>query len=163
MLSQTVYSQYKMNAVITITQTSSYCGGAKPPETLLKQLGELKPLRHKKFYIRKGTINNFNAKDFITTISDSMGRINIKLSVGKYYLVDERKFKNIFYSTILTMYAKENENYSVIDTSCLKQWIAQPDFVFEVINSKNKFSFNYHQLCTWNKIPRIQFKGKLPE
>lgn len=41
----------------TVTQTSSYCGGAAPPKFLLEQLAEPKQYPNKKLHVIKGDTN----------------------------------------------------------------------------------------------------------
>lgn len=159
---QDVSSQEKKDVTITITQTSSYCGGAEPPTELMKQLRTPKPLIKKVIYVRKGEKNKTGAKDFIIATSDSAGKIKIKLQPGKYYLTDERKAKKKYSLTILKKHKKESNSYSSIDVNCLKEWLLQPDLIFEVSDTDNKFSFNYHQPCSWNQTPCVKYKGEYP-
>ena len=149
---------------ITITQTSSYCGGIEPSPELLKELGTPKPETGKKLFVKEGDKNLFYATVVFETISDSSGKIQFHLPSGKYLIVDEKKKDRGFYDTLLEKYSTPTTEYSAIDTSCLRAWYELPDLIFEIKDTESKnLKLNFHKKCIFNEIPCIQFRGHRPQ
>lgn len=149
---------------ISITQTSSYCGGAKPPPELIAELKIPHPLAKKTLFIKKGELNTFDSKIFLEVVSDSLGKVKIHLPAGKYFIVDELKKDTSFYNNLIKKYAKETSRCSAINKDCLKKWYEQPDFTFEIKEGRNKFVVNFHKGCSWKEVPYncCEYKGEYP-
>jgi hypothetical protein len=149
---------------ISITQTSSYCGGFKPdPETITAHNTPY-PLANKTLFIKKGEQNTYDSKIFLELVSDSSGKVKIHLPLGKYFIVDELKKDTSFYNKIIKEYEKESTYCSAINKDCLKNWYVQPDFIFEIKEEPNKFVVNFHEECSWHKVPYncCEYKGPYP-
>jgi hypothetical protein len=151
--------QYPVSGIIT--GTSAYCGGARPPDELLAQLGTPTPRPGKKVYIKKGEVNSFNSKVVAELTTDTAGKFHVKLPPGKYLIVDEEKKDLSYYNKLFKEYKSQTESYEAVDTVCLKAWYLKPDFTFEVKNSEIKnISVNYRKECF--NLPCTRFRGPYP-
>jgi len=149
---------------LLVTQTFTYCGGARPSPEMIKELGTPNPISGKKLYLKKGEKNTLASKIFLEVCSDSAGKVFIKLQPGKYFVVDERKKDRIYYNGLLKRYATATESHSAIQKSCLLNWYEKPDLMFEIKDEDSiALSLNYQKPCSWNEIPCLTYKGSLPE
>jgi hypothetical protein len=156
-------SEAKVKVSGTVTQTFSYCGGARPSNEMLAKLNEPKPFANKVLFILKGNSNDFNSMNYIQISSDSLGNFSVSLEPGEYCLVDEFKHHKSNFDDILKKYEKETTNYSAVDPDCLKNWFNTPDLVFTVAKTGNKdLSIVYHHPCSWHAIPCVNYRGPLP-
>ena len=149
----------------TVTQTFSYCGGARPSNEMLAKLAEPNPFSNKVLVILKGNKNDFtcNSRWNLAINSDSIGNFSAVLEPGEYCIVDEFKSNQTNYDDILKKYATESTNYSAVDPKCLKDWFSTPDAVFTVTKSGVKdLSIVYHHPCSWRSIPCVNYHGPLP-
>jgi len=139
-----------------VTQTSSYCGGARPPEEMLKRLATPVVFPGKKFYIRKGKINNTKAKIVKSFVTDSTGSFSIRLAPGTYSIILEEQVHKIRSGD----YTKK---YQVVDNRCLQEWWAKPYYLVEVKDENvSELTFNFHNRCyITSDIPCITYKGPL--
>lgn len=155
----------KTGSPITLffTQTSSYCGGAAPPEELLQSLTTPIPLTGEKFYVRKGNKNNPDEKPILEWVSDANGIASFHLNPGEYYVVFENKLDRSTFEEYVNIYGKGNNYYGPIDTKCLEEWLLKPELVFIVSDTgENSFTINTHKPCSWNSVPCTQYTGPLP-
>lgn len=144
-----------------VTGTSSYCGGARPPEFLLEQLRTPSPRPTKKIYIKKGEVNSFNSKVLLELMTDTAGKFRTRLPPGKYLIVDEDKKDMTYYNKLLKEHKNKTQNYEAVDTVCLKEWYLKPDYIFEVKNTEVKnISVNYHKVCF--NLPCTYYRGPYP-
>lgn len=146
---------------IQITQTSSYCGGAAPPRELIEQLNTPVPLAGKIIYLRKGKTNKL-CKKTIELKSDANGEIASLLDPGFYAVVDDTKKDKAHYSELRKRYSKPAEHNGAIDIDCLDEWIKTPHQVIEVTADQTRFQINFHQSCSWNSLPCVQYRGPMP-
>lgn len=157
--SQKKIKKYTVSGVIT--GTSGYCGGAAPSDEMLADLATPKPIANKKIYIKKGVINSLNSKVLMTLTADSAGKFHTTLPPGKYIIVDENKKDRTYYNSLLKNHNKQTENFDAVDSVCLKEWFAKPDFIFEVKNAGILIpGINYHKECF--NLPCVQFRGPYP-
>lgn len=146
----------------TVTQTFSYCGGARPSNEMLAKLAEPKPFANKKLFIKKGKTNDINSVAVVEVVADSAGNFSVSLPSGDYCIVDEFKSKSNF-NEILKKYEKETTNYSAVDPECLKNWFSTPDAVFTVTKTGLKdLNVAYHHPCSWRSVPCANYRGPLP-
>jgi hypothetical protein len=145
----------------TITSTSSFCGGARPSEEILGQIETPRPFPHKKIYIKKGRVNLTSNDILVELKTDANGKFKTRLAPGVYLIVDEAKKDLTYYNTLLKEHAFLTENFEAVDTVCLKEWFAKPDFTFEVkqTNSTN-IHLNFAKECF--NLPCTQFRGPYP-
>ena len=139
-----------------VTQTSRYCGGARPPEELVKKLAIPVAYPNKKFYIRQGKTNSINAKIIDSFVTGSTGSFSIQLSPGTYSMIVEEQVKEIKPGD----YTKK---YEVADSKCLQDWWAKPYYLLEVKDSnigQLNFVFN-HRCYISSDIPCITYNGPL--
>lgn len=149
----------------TLTQTSMWCGGARPPEELVKELATPKPLDTYDLYIRKDT-NNLSNPILYKVKTDKNGNFTLKLKAGKYVVVDSKKKDKATYKATLEKYKTETETTGKIDKDCYAQFVATPDFEIVVPKSAKgsiKVSHNYHRTCDWVGTPCVEYKGALPQ
>jgi hypothetical protein len=132
-----------------VNQTSSYCGGARPPDDLLEELAKPKPLTNYKLYIKKNTPSIIDAIIMDSIITDQNGRFTLKMPKGNYIFVD-------------SIY-KDREHYN-LDTNCLLNRFNTPLLDFK-ITRKNQLlkPIRIHRNCDYNKIPCVNYKGALPQ
>jgi hypothetical protein len=146
----------------TVTETNSYCGGARPPDELLAQLATPRPITNKTIYIKKGEVNSFDNKVLLKLTTDSKGNFRTKLAPGKYLVVDSTKNDMAYYNMLLKTYKNQTASYDAIDTLCLKEWYMKPAASFEVANTEIKdISVNFHRTC--RDVPCAGFRGELPQ
>src|SRR4051812_11044433 len=92
-----LFGQTKHTALLTVsgkvTQTSSYCGGARPSEEMMEQYNKPKPYAGKIFYVRKGKENNKKAV-VLKFISDSAGNFSFQLPAGSYCIIQQEQLKS---------------------------------------------------------------------
>lgn len=146
----------------TVTETRSYCGGARPNDAILAQCATPLPLAHKKIYIKSGEKNSSDSKVILALTSDSNGNFRTKLKPGKYIVVDASKKDVSHYKMLLKKYKDKTESYWPIDTLCLKEWFLEPAGIFEVTGQEvKKISVNFHKEC--HDVPCARFRGPLPQ
>jgi hypothetical protein len=146
---------------LKITQTSSYCGGAAPPRELIEQLNTPSALAGKVIYLRKGKTNNLCKKPVMLK-SDENGEITTSLDPGFYAVVDDTKNDNVYYNDLRKRFSEPVLNYGELDINCLDSWLETPQQVIEVVSKKTQFQINFHQPCSWNAIPCVQYNGPMP-
>jgi len=145
----------------TVSQTFSYCGGARPPDFLLEQLAQPKPFPNKKVHVIKGDTNTTAHKIILTFTSDSTGNFSFKLEPGTYSIIldeqvsppDAKKYKTQSQS---------------IDEECYKNWWAKPYYLLEVpVTSQTTtikgLNFTFHHRCFISSdVPCLQYLGPYP-
>lgn len=138
-----------------VTSTEDYCGGARPSDELLQDLGTPKPFANKVIYVKMGTVNKSSNKTIKKLKTDAKGGFSVMLNAGTtYYFVEEWKAK-VF---VTPKYSPE----VVWDIQCLRKRYASPDYVLKVKNGKNpEVQINYHQNCSHNPYCG-QYSGPLP-
>lgn len=150
---------------IHLTYTSSYCGGAAPPEGMLEEYARPKPYPSKIVFFRKDS-NILSSPILLTQKSDSLGFLKVKLPPGKYVIVDEKKKDKKLYDEICSKYKNGYENTGPVDKTCLLKYMNSSDLIIvvrPVQNTKKQiFTLNYHQDCNWAKIPCASYTGMLP-
>ena len=145
----------------TITQTSSYCGGAAPPQFLLEQLAEPKPFPKKKLYVIKGDTNTASHQIILNFTSDSAGNFSFQIEPGTYSVILEEQAS-----------APDAKKYKTqvqaIDEACYKNWWAKPYYLLEVPAAEKQtiikgLNFNFHHRCFISSdVPCLQYGGPMP-
>lgn len=137
-----------------ITQTSSYCGGARPSEEMLEEYGKPKPYPGKTLYISKSG----SREVFSRFVSNDSGYFSLSLPAGSYRVWQDeqlRPFKP----------GQESENKMIVaDTSCLRRWWNTPLGEFELESeSVNLKSINFHRPCfVSGDVPCMSYTGPMP-
>jgi hypothetical protein len=145
----------------TITQTQSYCGGARPPEDLLKKMQSPRPYPGKKIYFRKGQNNSLDMISLKEAISDSTGHFQVNLASGTYCIVEEDQVKELDMAGFKKKYLNQ---YLVADESCLKQWWSKCFMTVEVgATDKTDLNINFHFPCFTKGLPCVKYTGPLPQ
>lgn len=142
--------------------TSSYCGGARPPDEMLLELQTPKPLHGKKIFIKKGKQNEADLELIDSAVTDINGHFFLLLPSGDYVAVGEEKKDKKYCNALLKKHAKATQYNSAIDVECLNNWFKTPDFTFTVKNSNQVVNHVYHKGCQWNETPCTQYTGPLP-
>jgi hypothetical protein len=144
-----------------ITSTSSYCGGARPSDEMLADIATPRPFPSKTIYIKKGEVNSQKKKIVLVLTTDTNGRFQAKLPLGKYLIVDENKKDLKYYNQLLKKYKVETTNFEAVDTVCLKKWYSKPDYVLKIDTAGViNININYHKECY--NLPCTQFRGPYP-
>lgn len=146
-----LYAAAQNNTVrIKCTQTSDYCGGARPSEEMLEELQQPKPIVSDTFYIVKGKTNTF--KIFKKVVTDKNGFIRLKLPKGTYSIYTKAQMQ--------PFKAKQNTDIQTWDNECLRKMHKTPLAIFNAANKK-VVSFNLHQKCFYN-LDCGTYSGPLP-
>ena len=137
----------KVKTTIIITKTNPYCGGANPPEEILKEGQKKKIPCGEKFYIIKGSLNDKGRKIIDSFVMNSSGKRVSLLTPGYYAVIDDFGYNKI------------TSDPNLYDLECLKKLREVPLFKFEVQKRKSAtFSFNIAEPCPYNKPC---YKGKI--
>jgi hypothetical protein len=156
-------SDFLYDVHIQVTSTSSYCGGAYPPDDLLEKLRTPNPLSNVEVFIRRGEDNDFNNPIIFAGQSDENGDVKCKLPEGNYALVFKEKSNSDYYNSLLEMYNEDTEFRSKINVDCLNSYIKTPDLLMNIsAKSKLIFKVNKHKECSWSNVPCSSYKGPLP-
>lgn len=137
-----------------LTQTSSYCGGAAPPEQVLKKLATPSPFPAKKFYVRSGKVNSTKAKTVAHFVTDENGMFSLQLPPGTYSIIVEEQLEPLDIKKLETPQFKADEK-------CLQQWWIKPFYLLVVKDHDiTTLSFNIHHTCfTEHDMPCLQYIG----
>ncbi len=149
--------------IVQVTTTSSYCGGARPPEELETELATPKPYPAIEIFVRQGETNDLNNPILLSGVSDEFGKIRFDLPPGKYSLVTRDKSDKSKFEELLKTYSLESEQWSSIDRTCLTEWLNTPDLVMNVEpGGIQESSINIHIPCFWGAVPCANYKGPFP-
>jgi len=141
-----------------ITQTSDFCGGARPSDEVMQDMQKARLYAGKTLYIRKGKSNDLRQPIVMKFLSDSAGRFTIMLKPGVYSIVQPEQLKKLDMKKI---YSGPNIEP---DMSCLKEWWSKAYFVLE-IKDKNidGLEFNFHHKCfIEGDVPCLNYTGPMP-
>jgi hypothetical protein len=151
-----------MNISIFATFTESYCGGAAPPDFLLRELATPKPLSETEIFIRQGTENDVTVPILTSAKTDKDGLVQFTLLPGDYLVVLTDKKDDRTYNEILQKYSQKTDYTDVVDKQCLDRWLATPEIVLHVKErSPNTFRLNIHKPCPWESTPCVQYISPL--
>jgi hypothetical protein len=152
-----------MNVSIFATFTESYCGGAAPPDFLLRELATPKPLSETEIFIRQGTENDVTVPILTSAETDKDGLVQFTLLPGDYLVVLNDKKDNRTYNEILQNYSQKTDYSEAVDKHCLDRWLTTPEIVLHVQErSLNTFRLNIHKPCPWASIPCVQCNWRYP-
>ena len=147
-----------------VNQTSSYCGGARPPDDLLEELAKPKPLTNYKLYIKKNTPSIIDAIIMDSVITDKNGRFNIRLKKGNYVFIDSNYKDRNQFNQLVKFILDDQENYSQLDSNCLLNRFNLPLISFKINQRTHHLKpIIIHRNCDYNKIPCVNYKGALPQ
>jgi hypothetical protein len=140
-----------------VKQTFSYCGGARPDDSLLERLAKPVAFVGKKFYIRKGKTNILKSKVILGFETDSLGNFSFYIKPGIYSILLEEQLKRVNSKN----YSSHNQS---VDEKCLKKWWSKPYYLLVVTKPKNqKLDFLFQHRCFINnEIPCIEYIGEMP-
>ena len=101
----------------TVETADSYCGGAPPPEEMLREIEKKKPLVGYKLYIKEGEMNTMEAPIIDSALTNEAGKFEFNLLPGKYLLLSSNHISR----DVLTRF--QNEKYiKIYDEECLDNW-----------------------------------------
>ncbi len=140
----------------SVTQTSSYCGGANPPRELLRQLAIPIPYPNKTFYIKAGTVNDLTMPVITSFTTDSIGNFSIHLPAGTYAIVLKEQLAQLNAADYET-------DTQVVDKDCLADWWKKPYYLLQVKQQDvSSLNFVFHHRCyITSDIPCIRYHGPL--
>lgn len=135
-----------------VTQTGVYCGGARPTQAMLDEIGRPKPLPFIKLFILNGSSNTGQA--IIKTIeTDAHGNFYVQLQPGSYCFVD---------STHIGAYQfPAGDSAADYNLECIKQLQQQCLYNLTVDKNSDEVLINYNTYCPWN-MPCLQNRKPLP-
>ena len=152
-----IKAQHKYHISGKVTRSFAYCGGANPPQEVLKSLARPVPYPGKKFYLRKGKVNSIDAGIVASFITDSLGMFSFNVPPGTYAIIMEEQLE------VLHVNAWKKPNLH-IDEKCLREWWRKPYKILEVKNHDLVLPvFHFQQSCFIDTdIPCIEYTGPLP-
>mgnify|MGYP000191606605 CR=1 FL=1 len=149
-----------------VTESRIWCGGARPPEDLVKELATPVSIPNYDLYIREGKVNDINAPILHHVKTDDKGKFSIELSPGTYTVVDINKKDVEVYQEMKKNYGLETNDFGALDLKCYDNFLKRPDFLVKVSpkqGSTMNVNHNYVRQCEWSRIPCVEFKGPLPQ
>lgn len=147
---------------LSLTGTSTWCGGAEPPPWLLSELATPKALPSKKVYIRPGFTNDLSVPVSAEGVTDEQGVVSFSLKPGDYCLVFDNKKDSTLYKNTLNTLRSGTPDYSPVDPECLSRWLHTPELAFTLVSDTVDTVHNVFQYCPWSTIPCTQYTGPLP-
>ena len=150
---------------IQLTQTSNWCGGARPSEEMEREFRTPKPYPNCTLYLRRDT-NAISKPVLYTVTTNAAGTATISLTPGKYVVVDIQKKNDSVYQATVEKYKNATETTGPIDLTCYKIFMAEPDFVITIpkkMTNYTKITHNYHKHCNWSGAPCVEFRGHYPQ
>ena len=147
-------SKKKFKISGTVTQTHSYCGGARPTQEVLEQAATPRIYSGKKFYVIKGDTNTAAHQIVLSFTSDEQGNFSFLLPAGTYSIIQNDQASPLNVKKYIT------ETISA-DDKCLKKWWAKPYYVLQVKKSDIAgLKFEFHQRCfIQGDVPCLQYNG----
>ena len=141
-----------------VTQSASYCGGARPSEEMMNELNKAKPYAGKVFYVKKGKQNDAKQKVIMTLVCDSVGNFSGTLPPGNYIIVLAEQTKALDYKALSKM------PNIVYDKNCMQQWWLKPYYQFEITDKNIEgLSFHFQHRCFVPlDIPCLSYVGPMP-
>jgi hypothetical protein len=153
----------RVEVLVTLTTTSSYCGGARPPEGLEEELRTPKAFGYEKLYVRQGSRNDVRLPLIDSCVTDEAGKAVFRLAAGQYCIVMEEKANWTVFEKLLEQYKTETTYWNAIDRACLEEWLRTPELLIEVGPDKTtSYSLNHHKPCPWREVPCANYKGPYP-
>ena len=142
-----------------IEKTGVYCGGAAPPEELLRKLRQKKPLAGYMLYIRKGNTNAQESAVIDSTTTRTDGTFEFQLPPGEYVLL-ARHHKH---KTILQTW-QDDKNIKITDQECLEKWWENGLTKLNVRDHAiNTINFHFQEKCFLPLgVPCLDYVGTLP-
>ncbi|MEP7164078.1 MAG: hypothetical protein ABI741_05250 [Ferruginibacter sp.] len=140
-----------------VTQTFSYCGGAAPSQDILEELAKPVAYAGKKFYIRRGEINDTKNKVIKSFTTGKDGDFCIRLAPGTYAIILEEQLDTIN----IKDYTKPDQ---LVDEQCMLSWWTKPYYLLKVKDSNiRKLNFSFFHRCFISiEIPCISYQGPQP-
>ena len=144
-----------------VTQTNSYCGGARPSDEMLAQIATPRPFPNKKFHVIKGETNTAAHQILLSFTSDSVGNFSFQVAPGTYAIIVDEQAQAADAKKYTSQVVK-------MDEACFKDWWAKPYYLLEVpATSQNTtikgLNFEFHHRCFIKyDIPCLQYDGPLP-
>lgn len=138
-----------------VTQTSSWCGGMKPSEEVMKDKSTPKPLAGKTIYIKIGTENSEMKPVYKKVVTDENGAFSVKLKSGVTYIFLE-DWKGEAFSV------PKNTELVTHDADCYKKQYSRPDYSLFVKGVNKRVIMNFHERCAHKPLCGT-YHGKLPQ
>ncbi|MFN0031188.1 MAG: hypothetical protein ACKVOR_03410 [Flavobacteriales bacterium] len=163
MVSEQKANSNVIDVKIYLTQTSSYCGGAEPPDELLIELATPQPLSGKKLHIKKGSNNDPRITPIASLNSLADGLAEMQLEPGSYCVVYDNKVDSAYFKMLLSKHSVATQSYSEINKKCIERWLLTAEYSFIVHkDSSNVHTFNHHNQCAWGGLPCMNYNGPYP-
>jgi hypothetical protein len=143
-----------------VTQTNSYCGGARPSEEILEEYNKPKPYAGKVLHVREGKNNASGGKVVLRIVTNDSGYFSGSLPPGSYCIVQEEQLKPLNISGIKG--AKDKP--LAVDSNCLDKWWSGSLATFQVPrNDTSGILINFHHPCfVSGDVPCIRYVGPMP-
>lgn len=120
----------------SVQYTSEYCGGAYPPDEVLKALDVERPLKNKELIIKRK-----DADETYSLMCDAKGVASLSLPQGQYL---------VFYPIKMTAEPSEN----ALSVEQCAQWKKTPDTAFAVTADTKNIDLKVRQTCNPCEAPR---------
>lgn len=145
-----------------VTQSSSYCGGARPTDEMLNSITAPRPMVGTTYYVRKGTTNDVTQEIVMTFSTGTDGSFSFKLPPGDYIIIDANRLDSSYVKSIAKKYEKPTASYTEAKKDCLNEWLKGGMFQFKIIDAPvSNIEWNINHSC-WTDDPCVHYTGPYP-
>ena len=138
-----------------LTQTSQYCGGARPTQEMEDEIRRPRPYPLK-IYLRKDSVNRLGSPVIKEIMPDAEGKLELKLEAGTYCIVREYQLQAANPSSL------RSQDVGV-DEACFRKKWAECFKSFEVKDaSVDLGALNIKHRCFLPDLPCVRFEGQMP-
>lgn len=145
-----------------VTQSSSYCGGARPTDEILNNITAPRPMVGTTYYVRKGTTNDVTQKIVMTFSTGTDGSFSFKLPPGEYIIIEANRLDSTYVKSIAKKYEKPTASYTEAKKECLHEWLKGGLFQFKIVDAPvSNIEWNINHSC-WTDDPCVHYTGPYP-
>jgi hypothetical protein len=141
-----------------ITQTSLFCGGARPTEEMMREMEVPKPYKNKVLYVRAGKINTTAKSVLLKFTADSAGSFSFTLPPGEYVIIQAEQVKK------LNLKKLPSGKDFMINKKCLDEWWKKPYYALVIKDADvTNLNFNFEKRCFIpTDVSCIEYMGPMP-
>lgn len=142
--------------ILKFSRHIPHCGGAAPTPEQINGYSEA--ISGKTYAIFEHEYNS-NKKPLTESTTNKQGVIEIKLSSGKFAVVDKQKLLPL--NEFIEKNTPDNIHYRSQDSLCFETWKSKPDFTIDIQNDTIIMLTERHQ-CFTGANPCIEYVGPYP-
>lgn len=151
------FSKYKVSG--TLTESSSYCGGAAPSRE--QEAWHQTPRPHRcLLYLKKAAESHWDEPIIDSISPDENGYFEFWLEPGEYIVLRANQNDPDYLNRVLS----SGNQYLMVDDDCVREWFANGLFQVTVSNQfVEDLHYNFYQACfVPYAIPCLQYTGPYP-